>query len=312
MNIQQLEYIIALDNYRQYVVAAEKSFVTQATLSIMVKKLEEELGAKIFDRSKQPLVPTEAGKKIIAQARIAVQEFHKVIEVASQETHHLSGVLNLGIIPTLSPYLLPLFVDYFLKNYPAVKLKISELTTATIIRKLENGELDAGLLAIPTLHPSMKEIPLFKEEFVVYAPATETTIPKKFVVASEIDVNRLMLLEEGHCLTNQVINLCGLKELEKDQHQLDFHTGSLETLKQMVEIYKGITVLPRLAVDVLTPLQQESTFEFQSPVPYREIGIVTYRHFIKENILRALQKSILQGIPEYIECLREYELPSGN
>jgi len=312
MNIQQLEYIIALDNYRQYVVAAERSFVTQATLSIMVKKLEEELGVKIFDRSKQPLVPTDTGKKIIAQARIVVQEFYKVAEVASQDINHLSGVLSLGIIPTLSPYLLPLFIDYFLKNYPAVKLKISELTTATIIRKLENGELDAGLLAIPTLHPSMKEIPLFREEFVVYAPAIEATSPKKFVVASEIDVNRLMLLEEGHCLTNQVINLCGLKELEKDHHQLDFHTGSLETLKQMVEIYKGITVLPRLAVDVLSTLQKESVFEFQPPAPYRDIGIVTYRHFVKENLLRALQIAILQGIPECIECFQDVELPSGS
>ncbi len=304
MNIQQLEYIIALDNFRQYVIAAEKSFVTQATLSIMVKKLEEELGVKIFDRSKQPLVPTDIGKKIIAQARIAVQEFHKIIEVASEETLFVSGILNLGIIPTLSPYLLPLFIDYFLKNYPAVKLKISELTTATIIRKLENGELDAGLLAIPTLHPSMKEIPLFREEFFVYAPSSALTSPKKFIVASELDVNKLMLLEEGHCLTNQIINLCGLKELEKDHHQLDFHTGSLETLKQMVELYRGITVLPRLAVDILTPLQKQNVFEFQSPAPFRDIGIITYRHVMKENLLHALQISILQGIPTYIESFK--------
>ena len=160
MNIQQLEYIIALDTHRHFVKAAETCFVTQATLSTMVKKLEEELGVKIFDRSKLPIIPTETGKKIIAQAKNMLQESHQLQEIVQEQKGKVTGELRIGIIPTLAPYLLPLFLNSFLKKYPELKLKISELTTDEIIHKLERLELDAGILATPlnlwSMHPQKK------------------------------------------------------------------------------------------------------------------------------------------------------------
>lgn len=215
MNLQQLEYIIAIDKYRHFVKAAEACFVTQATLSMMIKKLEEELEVKIFDRSKQPVVPTDIGEKIILQAKITLQHAQKIKELINEEQDKISGELRIGIIPTLAPYLLPLFLPSYLKNYPLVKIQISELTTEEIVQRLERNEIDAGILATPLENKILIEKPLFYEQFVVYASKEEQFRNKKYLLAEDIDVNRLWLLEEGHCLRSQVINLCELKSKEK-------------------------------------------------------------------------------------------------
>ena len=298
MNIQQLEYVIALDTYRNFVKAADKCHVTQATLSMMVKKLEEELGARLFDRSKKPLIPTEIGKRIIDQARIILQEEKRMREIIKSETGVLSGELHLGIIPTLASYILPIFMNHFLGKYPQVRLKISELTTDEIVQKLGINQLDAGLLAIPLGKKEITEYPLFQEEFVVYASPEQNLLKKKYVLASEIDPNELWLLEEGHCMRSQVINLCALKELEKEKHQLDFAAGSIETLKKIIEINKGITILPKLALRDMTELQLKNIRFFKAPAPIREIGIVTYRNHVKEPLIEALKKEILVHIPK--------------
>lgn len=298
MNIQQLEYVIALDTYRNFVKAAEKCHVTQATLSMMIKKLEEELGARIFDRTKKPLVPTEIGKRVVEQARVILQEEKRMKELIKAETGILSGELKLGIIPTLAPYILPIFMNGFLKKYPQVKLKISELTTDEIVHKLGINQLDAGLLAIPLVKKEITEHPLFHEEFVVYASSDQHLLKKKYILANEIDPNQLWLLEEGHCMRSQVINLCALKELEKEHHQLEFAAGSIETLKKIIEINKGITILPKLALKDMTEKQKNNIRYFKSPAPVREIGIVTYRNHVKEPLINALKKEILQHIPK--------------
>ncbi len=243
MNIQQMEYVVAVDTYRHFVKAAEKCYVTQATLSMMIKKLEEELDVKIFDRSRQPVVPTEVGVKIIAQAKKILQESYRLKELVQDEQAELKGELRIGVIPTIAPYLLPLFMNSFLKKYPSVKLKISEFTTDQIIQKLEQHDLDAGLLSTPLNQPSLREETLFYEQFVVYASSGEKILKKKFVLANDIDINRLCLLEEGHCLRSQVFNLCELRNKEQEFRQLDFETGSIETLKRIVEVDQGITIL---------------------------------------------------------------------
>ena len=308
MNIQQLEYVIAVDTYRHFVKAAEKCFVTQATLSMMIKKLEEELEVKIFDRSRQPVVPTEIGIKIIAQAKIILQEYNRLKEMVQEEQGELKGELRIGIIPTLAPYLLPLFMNSFLNKHPSVKLKISEFTTDQIIHKLEQHSIDAGLLSTPLNQPSLREEPLFYEQFVVYASSGEKILKKKFVLANDIDVNRLCLLEEGHCLRSQVFNLCELRNKEQEFRQLDFETGSIETLKRIVEVDQGITILPMLALRAMTAKQKQNIRYFKAPVPVREIGLVTYRYFVKEKLIKSLKDEILNHIPAEMKSLSKKEI----
>lgn len=214
MNLQQLEYIVAVDITRHFVSAAERCFVTQATLSMMIKKLEEELGVVIFDRSKQPVVPTETGQRLIEQAQTILHEINRMKEIVQEEKDEVRGTLKLGIIPTLAPYLLPLFLRAFMKKYPLVNLQIFEMITDTAIQKLKQNELDIAIMATPVNNPALREEPLFYEQFVVYASSDEKLM-KKYLLADDIDVNRLWLLEEGHCLRSQVINLCELKNGKK-------------------------------------------------------------------------------------------------
>ncbi len=308
MNIQQLEYVIAVDAHRHFVKAAEKCFVTQATLSMMIKKLEEEMHIKIFDRSRQPVVPTEIGKKIIAQAKIILHESNKLKEMVQDEQVELKGELRIGIIPTLAPYLLPMFMNSFLQKYPSVKLKISEFTTDQIIHKLQQHELDAGLLSTPLNQPSLKEQPLFYEPFVVYASSDDKILRKKFVLANDINVNRLCLLEEGHCLRTQVSNLCELRNKEQQFRQLDFETGSIETLKRIVEVNQGITILPLLALKAMTAKQKQNVRYFKAPAPVREIGLVTYRYFLKEKLIQSFREEIINHIPEEMRSVSKKQI----
>ena len=301
MNIHQLEYIVALDTHKSFLVAAEKCFVTQSTLSIMVKKLEEELGVTIFDRTKQPIETTETGEKIILQSRIILHEIDKLGTLIREETDGCSGSHRIGIIPTLAPYLLPLFIDAFLEKNPGMVLHVFEMTTDVIIQKLKQREIDIAILAIPLKEEDLIEYPLFSEEFVVYAPDINMYSHKKFLLPADIDVNKLWLLEEGHCLRNQVINLCALKERERQHHPLDFSAGSIETLKRMVEAKKGITILPKLAIEVLSEKELDSIFYFQDPAPSREVGLITHKYFAKSKFLKALKEEILDKIPPSIQ-----------
>lgn len=298
MNLQQLEYIVAVDTHRHFVTAAQKCFVTQATLSMMIKKMEEELGAVIFDRSKQPVEPTEIGRKIVAQARTVLHESRRLTEIVKQEQQELKGELKIGIIPTLAPYLVPLFISKFLDQYPRVRLKIYELTTPEITRRLEQQSLDIGLLALPLHNPAFKEEPLFHEDFVLYTSVNDKLIKHKRILPKDIDVSRLWLLEEGHCLRSQVIDLCHLKKRKSTLQQLDFETGSLETLKKLVDLNGGVTILPGLALKDMTAAQLKRIKYFQAPSPGRQIGFVTYRFFMKESLIRALKEVLTSALPK--------------
>jgi len=297
MTLQQLEYIVAVDTWRHFSTAAEKCHVTQPTLSMMIQKLEAELDIKIFDRTRQPVVTTAIGQKVIEQARITLNEAEVLKKIVVEQKGEITGELRIGIIPTLAPYLLPLFLTGFLKKYPNLKLKISELTTTQIIQELESQRLDAGILATPLKVASIKEVPLFYEQFVVYASQNEKVMKKKYLLADDIDVNRLWLLEEGHCLRSQVVNLCELKRKETQHQNLDYEAGSIETLKKMVDMNNGITILPELAMRDLSKAQEKNIRHFKAPVPAREISIVTYRYFVKYNLIEALKKEILSKIP---------------
>jgi LysR family hydrogen peroxide-inducible transcriptional activator len=297
MNLQQLEYLVAVDTWRHFSTAAEKCHVTQPTLSMMIQKFELELDVKVFDRSKQPVVTTAIGQKIIEQARTILNETAALKRIVVEQKGEIAGELRIGIIPTLAPYLLPLFLNKFLLKYPDLKLKIVELTTKQIIQELESQRLDAGILATPLKQPSLKEIPLFYEQFVVYASQNEKVMKKKYLLADDIDVNHLWLLEEGHCLRSQVVNLCELKRKESLMQNLDYEAGSIETLKKMVDVNTGITILPELALRDLSKAQEKNLRYFKPPAPVREISLVTYRYFVKYNLIEALRKEILSRIP---------------
>lgn len=297
MNLQQLEYIIAADNDRHFSKAAKKCFVTQPTLSMMINKLEDELKIKIFDRSKQPVMPTQAGEAVIAQAKMIMMEVKRMKEVINEFKGELKGELKIGIIPTVAPYLLPLFLNKFLKKYPQLKIRITEITTGQIIQKLKEHQLDVGILATPLNISSVNEVPLYYEQFVVYASKDEKFLKKKYLLPGDIDTNHLWLLEEGHCLRSQVLNLCELRKKELESSNLEYEAGSIETLKKMVDLNNGITILPELAIRELSSRDKKFVHHFKPPAPVREISMVTFRHFVKQRMVDVLIEEIKLAIP---------------
>jgi LysR family transcriptional regulator, hydrogen peroxide-inducible genes activator len=297
MTLQQLEYVIAVDNHRHFGKAAQACFVTQPTLSMMLQKLEDELSVLIFDRSKQPVVPTETGRIIIEQARKVLQETAQLREIVQLQRDTLSGELRLGIIPTLAPYLLPLFLKSFAEKYPDIRLVIAELTTENIIQKLKKDTLDIGIMATPTGDSDLFESPLFQEQFVVYAAKNEEILEKRYLLANDIDVNRLVLLEEGHCMRTQVVNLCELRQTTNQIANIFYESGSIETLKNLIDMHAGVTILPELALKNLSKSQFKNIRFFQDPAPVREISLVTYRAFVKKRLAEALKNEILTHLP---------------
>jgi LysR family hydrogen peroxide-inducible transcriptional activator len=296
----QLEYITAVATHRHFAKAAEHCFVTQPTLSMQIHKLEKELSVKIFDRSKQPVVATEAGKVIIEQARKILSERNVLKDQIQSFNGELSGELRLGIIPTLAPYLLPLFINGFTKKYPLVKLFVNEITTDELISRLREGRIDAGILVTPLNENGIKEQPLFYEELMAYVSRKNEAYRKTYVLPQDIDPNKLWLLEEGHCLRSQIVNLCELRKASREGSHFEYEAGSIETLRRLVELNDGITILPELATLNLTNKQLELIRHFKKPTPMREVSLVVHRDFIKKRLIDALKKEINESIPEKI------------
>lgn len=299
MTFTQLEYVVAVADSRQFAKAATQCFVTQPTLSMQLQKLEEELGIRIFDRHKQPVVPTEGGEELIAQARKILAERDAVFDLVQIQKGVIQGQLIIGIIPTLAPYLLPLFIASFTRKYPQVKLVVQELTTGHIIKRLKEGRLDAGILVTPLQETGFNEEVLFYEEMVAYVSKTNKAYKKNYLLAADIDPEKLWLLEEGHCFRSQVLNLCELRKNSLSSH-FEYEAGSLETLKRMVHLNEGITILPELATLDLTPKQHNLLRYFKSPAPVREVSLLTYRHQLKHRLLNVLKDEILAVIPQKI------------
>lgn len=298
MNIQQLQYVVAIDEQRHFQKAAAACFVTPATLSIMLKKLEEELDTTIFDRSKHPIVPTEMGKIVIENARTilsAVDKMQYEVKYATTDDE-IQGELRIGIIPTLAPYLLHLFIPGMTAKYPKLKLQLKELRTQQITDYLRKDKIDVGLIALQQETNEFKTRPLFRERLLVFAPEPQTKLKSNYILSDDIDLSKLWLLEEEHCLRSQVMNLCSLKKTSSESEHLTFDAGSIETLVNLVEMTNGITIIPELAVLAFTPERKAGVKYFAEPEPAREIGMITYRHFVKEKLLNTLEKEILSAI----------------
>jgi LysR family hydrogen peroxide-inducible transcriptional activator len=296
MTLQQLEYVLALEKTRHFVRAAEMCGVTQPTLSAMIQKLEDELDCRIFDRSRQPIELTEIGHRIIEQAQVLIYQANQLKESVRTEKKSLSGALSLAIIPTIAPYLLPRFIATFRHSYPDISLKVSEMHTATIIEKLRIAEIDMAILSTPLDDPKILEVPLYYEKFVAYISPTDPVFEMQELSAADMPLDRLWVLEEGHCLRNQVFNFCNEKPLQTSTYE----AGSIDTLVKIVDVNGGYTVIPELHIDLLTETQKLNLREIVRPEATREISIVIRPDFVRESLLNAVADCVKQIIPSHM------------
>lgn len=310
MTLTQLEYVVALDTHRHFVLASEKCFVTQPTLSMQVQKLEDELGVTLFDRTKQPVIPTEIGVRIIAQARVILREAGTIQQLINEQMITMTGELRIGIIPTLAPYLLPSLFKQMREKYPQLDLIVKETITEEVIHELKTDTLDCGLVVTPLKDPSISEDILFYEELFVYVSRKNSLYDKKYVLANEIDPDQLWLLEEGHCFRSQMLNLCELRQ------RADFHfkyeTGNIETLKRMVDKSDGITILPELAVMEFSKPQRKFVKRLKEPSPAREVSLVTHRDHMKTKLIKTLKEEILNIVPKQMRKLQNKKVVEIN
>ena len=300
MNIQQLEYIVALDIHRNHVKAAHHCHITQPTLSMMVKKLEDELGVKIFDKS-QPLKPTKSGEIILGRARRILQEVKNLREFIRNEKETLEGEFRLGVIPTLAPYLLPRFLNDFLQKHPGISFTVMELQTEEILRLLKTNRLDVAILVSPIEDKEIREVPIFYEPILLYTSENLKYFQQDKVSLKTLTYDNLLLLEEGHCFRGQVENLCSAKN-KKTHHQLNYQSGSFETLKAMVDNNYGYTLIPELAVNS----KSKNVRHFTSPEPVREVSLAVHNGFVKELLLEKLQEAILKAVPAHFKKNEKY------
>lgn len=313
MNIQQLEYIIAVDNNRHFSKAAEASFVTQPTLSMMIQKLEEELGVKIFDRSQLPVQPTEIGKRIIEQARVAVAQVNQIKEIIQEERGIVKGVFRLGIIPTISPYLLPRLMQVHSENKFDIRIAISELTTDQILKGLSNDSLDGGILATPLKEPAVKEHAIYYERFFAYvSPREKALYAKTSLDESDLTVSKLWLLDEVHCFRTQILHLCNLKKRRgSNQSIFSYEAGSIDTLINIVDKNDGLTVIPEMALANLSETQMKNVRSFKNSTPVREVSLITRKEFFRERLLHIILEEVRLAVPKSLqdEAMKKYVVP---
>lgn len=293
----QLEYIVAIDTYRHFVTASEKCFVTQPTLSMQIKKLEESLGVIIFDRTKQPISPTEIGEKIINQARKILSETNKIDEIINEYNNIINGELTIGIIPSIAPFLLPSLIKNFTKRYPEVHLKVKEMITEEIEIALKKETIDVGILVTPLQDKQIYEEPLFYEEILLYTNKSHPISTESPIKATSLKSSDLWLLSNGHCFRSQVINLCNIQNEQKKNSQFEYESSSLETIKKIVEHEGGFTLLPELAVGSQVP-KNINVKQFDDKTPLREVSLVYTRNYTKKRLLNILAEEITNTVPK--------------
>ncbi len=306
MNIQQLEYLVAVDKHRHFGKAAQACFITQPTLSAMIQKLEDELDVRIFDRTTHPIRTTDAGRQIIDHASKILDEV-TALRIRANELHDVvSGSINLGIIPTVSGFLLPGEIFDFLRSNPQIDLNIREMTTDNIIRSLEAGELDAGIISTPHAKAdSFFSDLLFKEELMIYAADGELVKhDDSFVYPEDIDPDKVWLLEEGNCLRTQFENVCNLKDNSARPRNLHFQASNIYTLVRLVDRVRGITVMPELGVEYLNEEQQQRVHRFRRPFPVREISLIYYKPTYKQRLLDELTAFISSSLSRQLNYYR--------
>jgi len=291
MTITQLSYVLAIAEHQNFTKAAKACFVTQPTLSMQIQKLEEELAVQIFDRSKKPIELTEVGKKIVSQAKNIVNESERIQDIIDQDKGFIGGEYKLGIIPTVMPTLLPMFLKTFITKYPKVQLKILELTTPQIIKQLNEGHIDAAIAVTPLVEENIVERPLFYEPFIAYVPHNHRLHSKTKIERTDLDINDILLLEDGHCFRDGIINLCSAS---KNNHfkKFQLESGSFETLIKLANENLGMTLLPYLHSKELSAKNSENLKHFTDPKPAREVSLLYPKNELKIQITTALKNTI--------------------
>ena len=284
MTLQQLEYILAVNQFRHFAKAAEYCRVTQPTLSAMIQKLEEELDTRIFDRSQQPVCPTPVGIHIIEQAQNILVQANRIKNIIEEEKHSLTGTFKLGILPTVAPYLLPRFFPQLMK------------------KALQTGEIDAGIVASLAGMEELQQTPLFYEQFFAYVSREDALFNNEVIRTSDLNGEQLWLLDEGHCFRDQLVRFCQMKSARASQ--LAYHLGSMETFMRMVESGKGVTFIPELAVLQLGDAQKELVRSFAIPCPTRQVVLLTNKNFIRHTLLEVLVKEIKLSVPKEMLSLK--------
>lgn len=291
MTITQLQYVLAVAEHKNFTLAAEKCFVTQPTLSMQIQKIEEELKIQIFDRTKKPIQLTDIGQKIVNQAKNIVNEADRIQDIVEQQKGFIGGEFRLGIIPTIMPTLLPMFLNNFIKKYPKVKLIIEELNTDEIITKLKNGHLDAAIAATPLMEEKIKEIVLYFEPFVAYVPESHQNFTKTEIEVSDLNLDEILLLQDGHCFRDGILNLC--KNVSKNEvNHFQIQSGSFETLIKLADEGLGITLLPYLHTLDLKEKDKVKLKQFKEPKPAREVSLIYPKSELKIQIIDALRSTI--------------------
>ena len=302
MTLQQLEYILAVNQFRHFAKAAEYCRVTQPTLSAMIQKLEEELDTRIFDRSQQPVCPTPVGIHIIEQAQNILVQANRIKNIIEEEKHSLTGTFKLGILPTVAPYLLPRFFPQLMKKYPDLDIRVVEMKTHDIKKALQTGEIDAGIVASLAGMEELQQTPLFYEQFFAYVSREDALFNNEVIRTSDLNGEQLWLLDEGHCFRDQLVRFCQMKSARASQ--LAYHLGSMETFMRMVESGKGVTFIPELAVLQLGDAQKELVRSFAIPCPTRQVVLLTNKNFIRHTLLEVLVKEIKLSVPKEMLSLK--------
>ena len=297
ITLTQLEYIVAVDEYRHFATAADKCFVTQPTLSMQIKKLEDDLGVIIFDRSRQPVVPTDIGYKLIEQARTVLASTQRIKEIINEEKQEVAGTLKIGIIPTLAPYLLPIFIGDYIRRYPGVQVEVEELVSEEIIKRLKKDMLDVGIFVTPFHDEKIVERPVFYEEMLVYAHPDHELLKKKDVEIQDIATPEIWMLGDGHCFRDQVVNLCDMHETQHKNLPFEFESNSLETLMKIVDREGGFTLIPELATQDMTEEKKKQVRSFTTYTPLREVSVIYSRHYAKQRLIDLLCEDIKRVVP---------------
>jgi LysR family hydrogen peroxide-inducible transcriptional activator len=291
MTITQLQYVLAVAEHKNFTLAAEKCFVTQPTLSMQIQKIEEELNVLIFDRSKKPIQLTAIGLKIVNQAKNIVNEAGKIKDIVEYQKGFIGGEFRLGIIPTITPTLLPMFLNNFIKKYPKVNLIIEELNTDEIILRLKNGHLDAAIAATPLEDEKIKEIVLYYEPFVAYIPSDHIASEKKEIEISDLNPDDILLLQDGHCFRDSILNLCKNQNIAT-RNTFQLESGSFETLIKLADEGLGTTLLPYLHTLDLKEKDKLKLRHFKEPKPAREVSLIYPKSELKIHIIDALRNTI--------------------
>jgi len=294
MTITQLQYVLAVAEHKNFTLAAEKSFVTQPTLSMQVQKLEDELGVLIFDRSKKPISITLVGEKIVEQAKNIVDEASRIKDIVDQDKGFIGGEFTLGIIPTIMPTLLPMFLKTFINKYPKVNLIIKEQNTESLIRNIQDGHIDAGIAATPLEIEFIKERPLYYEPFVGYIPKNHKLNSLEKLSPEDLEINDVLLLKDGHCFRDGILNICNSSKNYNEEH-FQLQSGSFETLINLSNEGLGMTLLPYLHTLELDPSKKEQLKYFNNPSPAREVSLIYHKNELKLQITEAL-KDIISGV----------------